>query len=274
MVDETKEVAQAANTEVGMPVNLDELTQDSALGGNIGLQDISVPYLYILQSNSPQTNPDHPKYIEGAKAGMLYLTNIEKVYDGRDVGLIFVPCFYERLITEWKPRESGGGLVAYHPAETDLMLQAKPNDKGQLFLPNGNQVIETAYHYFIVRDPKTGTWYQAIAPFKSTGMKASRKMNSQISTTNIPNTDKRAPRFLYKWLMKTNKEQKDDYVWSSPKFEMLDMCNAAEYTAARAFAIASSKGLLRRAAVESEMEHEVALSKPKVRTDLDDEVPF
>lgn len=273
-MEDTKEVTTTANTDVGMPVDMVNLEQDSALGGNISLQDISIPYLYILQGNSPQTNPDHPKYIDNAKAGMLYLTNIEKVFDGRDAGLIFVPCFYERLITEWKPRESGGGLVAYHPAETELMLQAKPNEKGQLFLPNGHQVIETAYHYFIVRDPSTGTWYQTIAPFKSTALKASRKMNSQLSTTNIPNTDKRAPRFLYKWLFKTTKEQKDDYVWSSPKFEMLDMCNASEYSAARAFAVAASKGLLRRAAVESEMDDIAPAKAAKPKLNPDDEIPF
>ncbi len=240
-----------------IPFNVEEMAKDAELGGKMALQDIAVPYLYVLQTNSPQVNPDHAKYIKGATAGMLYLTNLEKVYDGRDVGLTIVPCYYERLVTEWTPRSAGGGLVASHDPDAEIIKFAKPKEvdgKEMLVLPNGHQLVETAYHYFLAKLPDLGSWVQCIAPFKSTALKISRRMNSNISTTMIPNTDIKAPRFLFQWQMTTIKEQKDQYVWSSPKLEKGKMVTADVYAAAKAYAIIAAKGVLRRSLVESEQE--------------------
>jgi hypothetical protein len=271
----TKEVAlEQPGALAPMPFSVEDMVADSNLGGKVSLADISIPYLYILQPLSPQVNEDHAKYISGAKPGMLYMSNLELVFDGRDTGLIIVPCYYERLINEWTPREKGGGLIASHEVESDIMKQAKPNEKGQMFLPNGHQVIDTAYHYVLAQDPRTKIWHQCIMPFKGTHHKASRRMNSTISTTMIPNTDKRAPRFLYKWKLTTLKEQKDEFIYSVPKLEQLDMVTADIYQAAKAYALISAKGILRRVAVEAEQNEED--SKPKsVRTkEQDDEIPF
>lgn len=259
-----------------MPFSVDEMAEDANLGGKINLSDIAVPYLYILQANSPQVNPDHAKYVPDAKAGMIYLSNLEKVFDGRNTGILIVPCYYERLVTEWLPRSSGGGLVASHDPEAEILKTAKSvESEGKTIqvLPNGHQIIETAYHYFLAQDPGSKVWYQTIAPFKSTALKASRRMNSTISTTNIPGTDKRAPRFLFKWKLTSIKEQKDDYVWSSPKLEQLDTVTADVYRAAKDYALVAAKGVLRRAAVESEQEEVETVRQPKPRA-ADDEIPF
>lgn len=257
------------NAIAEIPMSIEDLAADAELGGKVGLKDIAIPYLYLLQSNSPQTNADHPKYIKGAAAGMFYLTNLELVYEGREVGLDFIPCYFEPLITEWTPRESGGGLIASHDVESDIMSKAKPNERGQLFLPNGHQLIDTAYHYVLVKRPDSESWIQAIMPMKSTALKVSRRMNSTITTTMIPGTQKIAPRFLYKWHMFTVRETKDQYVFSAPKFVQLGMVNTAEYNASKLFAQVAAKGLLRRVALESSME-EVADKKQLT----DEEVPF
>jgi len=260
-----------------MPFSVEDMAADAGLGGKVGLTDIAVPYLYILQTNSPQCNPDHAKYVENAKSGMLYLSNLEKIFDGRTTGLVIVPCYYERLVTEWLPRSSGGGLVASHDPESDILKQVKSvESEGKTIqvLPNGHQVIDTAYHYVLAQDPKSKVWYQAIMPLKSTALKASRRMNSTISTTNIPGTDKRAPRFLFKWRMLSVKEQRDDYVWSSPKLEQLDMVTADVYRAAKDYALVAAKGLLRRVAAEAEMEEGSGPAKQSRTINPDDEVPF
>lgn len=245
-----------------IPMNIEDLVKDEQLGGKLGLQDIAVPYLYILQTNSPQVNPDHGKYIQNARPGMLYLTNMEKIYDGRDIGLIIVPCYYERLVTEWVPRDAGGGIVASHDPEADIVKEGvwkKVGEKKQLMLPNGHQLIETAYHYVLARLPDLKTWVQCIMPLKSTALKVSRRMNSQISTTMIPGTENKAPRFLYRWKLTTGKEQQDDYVWSSPKLEQEKMVSADVYAAAKAYAIIAAKGVLRRAIIESEQEQSTSV---------------
>jgi len=260
-----------------MPFSVEDMAADASLGGKIGLTDIAVPYLYILQTNSPQCNPDHAKYVNDAKSGMLYLSNLEKIFEGRSAGLVIVPCYYERLVTEWLPRSSGGGLVASHDPESDILKSVKSvESEGKTIqvLPDGHQVIDTAYHYVLAQDPESKVWYQAIMPLKSTALKASRRMNSTISTTNIPGTDKRAPRFLFKWKMLSVKEQKDDYVWSSPKLEQLDMVTADVYRAAKDYALVAAKGLLRRVAAEAEMEEGAGPVKQSRTINPDDEVPF
>ena len=263
-----KEVTMKSDTALApIPMDLDQMVRDAELGGVIGLSDISIPYLYVLQSNSPQCNPDHPKHISGAIAGMLYLTQFEEVFEGREGGLTIIPCYYERLITEWLPRETGGGLVTSHPASSDIMEKAMVNDKKQAILPNGHQLIDTAYLYNLVHITKTNTWVQSIMPIKSTGLKAVRKMNSTIATTKIPNTDKQAPRFLFKWAVTTKREAKDQYVWSSIAFQQEGMVTNEQYNSARTFAMIAAKGIMRQAVVQKEA---------TVKTSIvdDDSVPF
>jgi len=72
------------------------------------------------------------------------LTVVEKIFAGRKEGITVVPCYYERKIMEWVRREDGGGLVGSYPAEDPIMQKAKPNDKNQMILPNGHQLMDTA----------------------------------------------------------------------------------------------------------------------------------
>jgi hypothetical protein len=244
-----------------VPMNIEDLEHDVALGGVIGLKDISIPYLYVLQTNSPQCNEDNAKHVEGAKAGMLILTVKNEVYDGRVDGLTIVPCFYERKIMRWVDRDKGGGLVGSYPAEDPIMKQAKQNERGQWIMPNGDQLIDTAYHFLLVQNPKTLGWTQAIFPMKSTALKVSRAWNSQVATTLIPNSNKPAPRFLFKYNLSTVKEQKDTNVWSSPKILQLDMVTKEIYDQAKDFAKIAAQNLLMRAPESTDAA-------------IDDSVPF
>lgn len=250
MADDKTTSALAMKSETSlaaMPISLEDLKKDAELGGEVGLKDIAIPYLYILQTNSPQCNEDSEKYIEGAKNGMFLLTVIDKIYEGRDKGIFVVPCYYERKIMEWIRREEGGGLVGSYPAEDPIMQQAKPNEKNQMILPNGHMLMDTAYHYVLVYDEADKTWTQAIMPMKSTALKVSRKLNSIIKKTVIPGTTDRAPRFLFKFNFKTVKEQKDTNVWSSPAFEQVEMVTREIYDNAKAYSIIASQNLLARA---------------------------
>lgn len=229
-----------------IPMSLEELANDAQLGGNLGMADIAIPYLYVLQTNSPQCNSDHEKYIDGAKAGMLLLTVRDMLFEGRVQGITVVPCYYERKIMEWIDRDKGGGLVGSYPAEDPIMKQAKPDEKGRMMLSNGHQLIDTAYHYVLVEDPETRTWTQAIMPLKSTALKVSRKLNSVVTTTMIPGSNKVAPRFLFKYNMSTVKETKDTNVWSSPKFLQEGMVTKEVYDKAKAYAQIASQNLLQR----------------------------
>jgi hypothetical protein len=253
MVEDNKALAlKSENSLANMPMPLEDLVKDAQLGGEVGLKDIAIPYLYVLQTNSPQCNADSEKYIEGAKAGMFLLTVIDKVFDGRTTGVTVVPCYYERKIMEWIPREEGGGLVGSYPAEDPIMLQARPNEKKQMMLPNGHMLMDTAYHYLMLYDESEKTWTQCIMPLKSTALKVSRKLNSLVKKTLIPGTQNRAPRFLFNYQIKTVKEQKDTNVWSSPVFEQLGIVTKETYDAAKAYSVIAAQNLLARAPESTE----------------------
>ena len=237
-----------ALAELGL--DIEQMKQDAQKDGAMSVADISIPYLYVLQANSPQVNEDSEKYIDGAKSGMYYLTVLDRVFDGRNEGIELIFCYYDKNINEWIPRDDGGGLVAVHSMESGIMSQAKPDDKGRPVLPNGHQLVETANHYCLIKvDNK---WVQCLFPMKSTALKTSRKLNSIISTTNIPGTETRAPRYLYRYNFKTQKEQKDDQIWSSPVVgEQLGLVSKEQYNAARSYAEIAQQGILRMSAADS-----------------------
>ncbi len=257
MTDSKTEVALKSETALAeLDIDMADLQSDAELGGKIGLKDIAIPYLYVLQTNSPQCNPDHEKYIAGATAGMLYLTVVEKIWEGRTEGITVVPCYYERLIVEWIPREAGGGMVGSYPTEDPIMSKAKPNEKGIPTLENGHNLMDTAYHYVLVKDPTENRWHQAIMPLKSTALKVSRKLNSVISTQVLKNTKGEtfiAPRFLNSWKLTSVKEAKDTNVWSSPKFVLNGMVTREVYSQAKDYAKVAGNDLLRRAPEDPEM---------------------
>lgn len=249
--DKQVTVPGPAGSLASIGVSLEEMKKDAALGGQVGMQDIAIPYVYLLQSNSPQVNPDHAKYIQGAISSMIYLTVLEKVFEGRKDGVIIVPCHYERLITEWVDRDEGGGLVRSYPHGDPIMDRARPDEKNRMKLPNGHLLIDTAYHYVLVNDPVEKIWHQAIAPMKSTHLKRSRKWNSEINTTKIPETDIKAPRFLYMYRLRTEKEQKGDNVYNVPLITKEGMCPADIYQMAKMLSKIAAESTLRRPAAEA-----------------------
>jgi hypothetical protein len=278
VASEPKQELQMAGLEGALAtigVSIDDIAKDARLGGQIGMQDIAIPYLYLLQSNSPQVNTDHDKYIEGAKPSMFYLTVIEKVWEGREKGILIVPCYYERLITEWIDRDEGGGLIRSYPAGDPIMNQAKPDEKNKMRLPNRHILVDTAYHYVMVQDPESRTWHQCIMPCKSTFLKKSRRLNSDISTTVIPGTKLIAPRFLYMYRVKTEKEQKDDNVWNVPNFVQESMVSADVYQNAKLFAKVAAESSLRRPQAESEHAATEGNGHARVGREVDDDgIPF
>ena len=74
--------------------------------------DFAIPYLNLLQAMSPEVAEDGSK-LEGASAGMMVNSVTKELYDGKK-GLVFVPCSTSHVFVEWRPRDSGGGIVARH----------------------------------------------------------------------------------------------------------------------------------------------------------------
>lgn len=246
---EVASVKQSAQLPAGM-ADMEELMRDAGSGvENMGMDDIAVPYLYILQPMSPQVDEDNEAHIKGAKSGMFFNNVSNEIFDGREVGLKVIPCAYERKYVEWIDRDTGGGgYVADHDIESGILSECRPNEKGIPVLGNGHLVIETAYHYVYFQNPNNGVWEEIIIPMKSTMLKKSRRWNKTLMATLIPGTQSRAPRWLYPYQLKTVKETKNNNTWSNFDIARLEeMVTADQYRSAKKFAELMQSGLLVKA---------------------------
>ena len=160
-----------------LPSNMFE--EDAAKGlGNIGQQDLALPFLKILGQLSPEVNKRDGKYVEGAEPGMIYNSVSGDLYDGAK-GIDVIPAFYKLEYVEWKDRgEGSGGPVAVHDSSSDIMSQTKADAIFKDRLPNGNYVEKTASHFVIITGDSPTT---ALISMKSTQLKISRKWNSMMS---------------------------------------------------------------------------------------------
>ncbi len=127
---EATEVAQKASTEVAT-LDLMQFQGQGFEGAEAA--DFAIPYVIILQKLSPQIDT-----VDGAKPGMILETASNQLFNKAGEGLMVIPCYFRKDMVEWKPRESGGGLVAAHGWNDTLMQSCTKNERGQMILPNGN----------------------------------------------------------------------------------------------------------------------------------------
>lgn len=201
MASSEKAVATRPQSSVAVPDYGDEFGK--GFEGQSG-QDMVMPFISVLQSNSPQVEKGIGEGgIEGARAGMLFNTVTGEVFDGKK-GLVLVPALTRHVVVEWRPRNQGGGYVGEHPTDHEPFLKAQEitrrrvgkfstsyNDKGE---PNGNDLIETFYVYGVV-ETESGEQSPAALAFTSTKVAVYKRWNTKINLFFVegPNKQKRQP---------------------------------------------------------------------------------
>jgi hypothetical protein len=138
---EIQKTAQAATD-----LALDYGTNAGAGFDNQTSEDMSIPFLGVLQALSPEVSGDAGEKIKGATAGNLINTVTKELFDGGE-GIYFQPADTNHVFVEWKPRDSGGGFVAVHQLDSPVVAKAKADSKefGKYKTPAGNDLIETFY---------------------------------------------------------------------------------------------------------------------------------
>lgn len=266
--------AVAATTGTGVAVPQDmiaDLQQFAGAGQAQDASDFAIPFLQILQNLSPQCKQGHAKQIKGLVAGMIFNTVNNEAFDGQE-GVVVVPCFFDTTFVEWKPRESGGGLVAVHDRKTGERLEAQSqrDEKNHSILPNGNEIRRTA-QYYVLLVGKNGKASPAIISMSSTQLKVSRKWNTAIADAviTINETNYPAPSFAKKYKLTTWLETKGKDDWFSWKVEdagFLGSEDKALFAKAKEFYVSVSSGKVK--AVEP-LEHvEEGAGQPSVTENL------
>lgn len=164
--------------------------------------DYQIPFLNQLQALSPQCTEGEPAYRVDAKPGMLINSVTGDLYPG-DVELVFA--LTKHSYVEWKDQASGGGFVAEHAIDSDVVKKAKAAAKDQLNLKSeaGNDIVETFNAYaLIVEDGQAKD--QVVVSFNRTKIKRYKQIMTRLRT--FKGSD-RIPLFAHRLVMSATNEK-------------------------------------------------------------------
>lgn len=150
---------------------------ESARGSeDVGMNDIILPRLDVLQAISPQVKKKDPKYIEGAEQGQIFNTVSGEIYGD---SLTFIPIKFQREFIIWQDRDSGGGFKGAFPTADEA-----EEALSQIENPDLHEIVETHVHYvFIVTD--TGRLEEAVLSLAKSKRKTSRKLNTLVQMAGV-----------------------------------------------------------------------------------------
>lgn len=142
----------------------------------VGMEDLTIPRLEIVQSLSPCRDKDDPAYIEGVEEGMLY-NNVSRELYGDTVFVI--PVLFKKEFLIWKDRKQGGGFRGAYDtlkeanAMITTLVDAGDDADGSL------EAIDTAQHICLLVKPDNKVEEIALSMSRSK-MKVSRQWNTLI----------------------------------------------------------------------------------------------
>ena len=174
----------------------DFLRQFGATGNeSVGVEDIVIPRLGLIQSLSPEVDDSDPKYIEGAKPGDFFNSLTREVYSS-PVKIVFVDRKKEYLV--FKKRALGGGFRGSFGSETEAKIQIETGDDP----PEQMEIIETATNFGLILGDDDQILSEIVIPMSSTKLKVDRQINSMIRLRG-------AARFSSVFYLDSTKEKND-----------------------------------------------------------------
>tara|TARA_R110002033_G_scaffold108694_2_gene154922 strand:- start:318 stop:1106 length:789 start_codon:yes stop_codon:yes gene_type:complete len=243
MANAIKKNEEAATNVVQFDSSIFEKDANKGLG-NLGMDDLAIPFLRILSDTSPQIKKRDPLYIEGAESGMIYNTLTKSIYDG-EVGAKVIPCAYQRQYIEWTDRGEGSGApVNIYPAESDIISKTTRDDQRKDRLPNGNYIEDTANHYCLVIGAN-GTSSQVLVAMKSTQRKKSKRWNSLMLGLKMKGANGQftPPSYSHIYNLKTVAESNNLGNWFGWDISRVGPVEDIDiYNAAKTFADSVAKG--------------------------------
>lgn len=177
---------------------------------NTSTDDFSIPFLDILQGQSPEVES-----LPSAKPGMFHNTVTDDLWEGKDgVSVVVVSTGHEYI--EWVPRNRGGGIAGRHPVNSPLIAEALKNSESfnDLKTETGNELVETFYAYLILNLPEGPV--PAVLANSSTRIKPYKAMMTKANMIMVPTPDGRKvkpPLFAHKFRLTSEKRKNNDGEW-------------------------------------------------------------
>lgn len=217
--EDKAQLPAAAGSKALAVVEIDEEDRGAGLK-NISNEERKVPFLRILQSNSPECEEGNSKFMPHAKAGMFMNTSTKQLYKS----LQMVACARDHKFIEYVPRAIGGGFVELHKPGSELvaMLRAQHGKFGRLprnvtrrdkdgQALDGTEIVESFELYAILLDPESGAKFRAIVPFQSTQIGKYQSFIDRADSIEYLVAGSDVPvkpaLFSHRWLLTTGNEK-------------------------------------------------------------------
>ena len=232
-------------------LSMEDLSADAGSGlENVTPEDLIIPQLKLVQTNSPIVDRNEGAYIEGAKVGDIVNSVTGEFYDG-DKGVQVIPVAYRRVFLEFVDREMGGGLVQIHD-NPSILSKTTRSEKGQDVLEGGNCIQTTANHYILIIEGDKAT--PVMLAMSSTQLKKSRRWNSIMAGIRITGKDGNSfvpASYSHMYSLSSSPEKNNKGSWYGWRIDLvgrLEDLNA--YNQAKAFAQSVSTEIGQVAKVE------------------------
>lgn len=179
---------------------------------DLSREDYAIPFMLVLQSNSPQVDEENPAYVEDAKAGRILNSVTKDLFEAITV----IPVHRVHQFLEWIPRDSGGGLVGIHVPEAAIVTKARAKQAvGKIPMDNGHELSE-CFSVFCLLVLADGNYQQAIINFQSTQIKPYRQWMTRAATITMRTEDNRTvqpPLFAHRYRLSTLKQSNAKGSW-------------------------------------------------------------
>lgn len=170
----TKETKAVATVEDQFPMEQPDYMKDSGRGQeNVGMEDMTIPRIDVIQDLSPQHKKNKPEYIEGAEPGMLFNSVTGRLYGEN---LFFVPVYFRKEWVIWKSQDSGGGFMGAFPSKEAAEAEFAEKGYGDEY-----EIVDTAQHFGCIIDTETEKYEDVVLSMSKSKMKVNRKFNTMVN---------------------------------------------------------------------------------------------
>ena len=198
----SKEIASTDLYSNEMPAHLQGKEGSQRGSEDVGIDDLTIPRISIIQDLSPQHKESKSEYIEGAKVGMAFNTATLKLLGS---GFLIIPVLFRKEFVLWKDRKAGGGFGGAF----DTPEQAKA-EMVNLEDANKYDIVDTGQHFCLIVNEATGASEEAVVSMSKSQMKVSRQLNTMA---RIAGGDRFSRVYKLEVVADQNKNGDDYYNW-------------------------------------------------------------
>jgi hypothetical protein len=134
----------------------------------VGIEDLIIPRIAIVQALSPERKKTDANYIPGAEEGMMFNSVTRELYPD---SLLVVPVFFRKEFFLWKLRKEGGGFRGVFPS-IEMAHDAANKSEERV------EIMDTYQQFVLVHNGVK--WQEAVISMSGSNGTVAKKWNSDI----------------------------------------------------------------------------------------------